>query len=66
MRARFDAYKEESDPDKARLLYLDGCRQVWERKHWTTFRCKFFSFFTSSFAEICLNWLEKVNDNFFF
>ncbi|VDK83516.1 unnamed protein product [Litomosoides sigmodontis] len=38
MRARFDAYKEESDPDKARLLYLDGCRQIWERKHWTTFR----------------------------
>ncbi|KAK6106923.1 hypothetical protein QQG55_26165 [Brugia pahangi] len=38
MRARFDAYKEESDPDKARLIYLDGCRQVWERKHWTTFR----------------------------
>uniref|UniRef100_A0A1I8EKG6 NADH dehydrogenase [ubiquinone] 1 beta subcomplex subunit 9 n=1 Tax=Wuchereria bancrofti TaxID=6293 RepID=A0A1I8EKG6_WUCBA len=37
MRARFDAYKEESDPDKARLVYLDGCRQVWERKHWTTF-----------------------------
>ncbi|VBB31863.1 unnamed protein product, partial [Acanthocheilonema viteae] len=38
MRARFDAYKNENDPDKARLLYLDGCRQIWERKHWTTFR----------------------------
>ncbi|VDO52067.1 unnamed protein product [Onchocerca flexuosa] len=37
MRARFDAYREEKDPDKARLLYLDGCRQIWERKHWTTF-----------------------------
>ncbi|EFO22163.1 NADH-ubiquinone oxidoreductase B22 subunit [Loa loa] len=30
MRARFDAYREERDPDKARLLYLDGCRQVWD------------------------------------
>uniref|UniRef100_A0A2K6VQP2 NADH dehydrogenase [ubiquinone] 1 beta subcomplex subunit 9 n=1 Tax=Onchocerca volvulus TaxID=6282 RepID=A0A2K6VQP2_ONCVO len=38
MRARFDSYKAEKDPDKARLLYLDGCRQIWERKHWTTFR----------------------------
>lgn len=40
MRARFDAYKEEKDPRKAQLLYLDGCRQIWERRHWTTFRCK--------------------------
>ncbi|VDD93121.1 unnamed protein product [Enterobius vermicularis] len=38
MRARFDANKDEKDPKKAQLLLADGCRQIWEKRHWKPFR----------------------------
>ncbi|PAV62122.1 hypothetical protein WR25_07518 [Diploscapter pachys] len=34
LRARFDANKDVDDPRKAALLVADGCRQLWEKKHW--------------------------------
>uniref|UniRef100_A0A915EFW3 NADH dehydrogenase [ubiquinone] 1 beta subcomplex subunit 9 n=1 Tax=Ditylenchus dipsaci TaxID=166011 RepID=A0A915EFW3_9BILA len=34
MRARFDANKDEKDARKASLLLADGCRQLWQKKHW--------------------------------
>lgn len=40
MRARFDANKDEKDPKKAQLLLADGCRQIWEKRHWKPFRCR--------------------------
>lgn len=41
MRARFDANKDEKDKDKAQLLLVDGCRQLWEKRHTKPFRCQF-------------------------
>uniref|UniRef100_A0A158R5M6 NADH dehydrogenase [ubiquinone] 1 beta subcomplex subunit 9 n=1 Tax=Syphacia muris TaxID=451379 RepID=A0A158R5M6_9BILA len=38
MRARFDANKDEKDKDKAQLLLVDGCRQLWEKRHTKPFR----------------------------
>uniref|UniRef100_A0A914RUA5 NADH dehydrogenase [ubiquinone] 1 beta subcomplex subunit 9 n=1 Tax=Parascaris equorum TaxID=6256 RepID=A0A914RUA5_PAREQ len=38
MRARFDANKEEKDIRKAQLLLADGCRQLWEKRHFKPFR----------------------------
>uniref|UniRef100_A0A0N4ZFT6 NADH dehydrogenase [ubiquinone] 1 beta subcomplex subunit 9 n=1 Tax=Parastrongyloides trichosuri TaxID=131310 RepID=A0A0N4ZFT6_PARTI len=38
MRARFDANKDVSDPRKSQLLLADGCRQLWEMKHFKPFR----------------------------
>ncbi|MFH4984253.1 hypothetical protein AB6A40_010962 [Gnathostoma spinigerum] len=34
MRARFDANKDVTDIGKAQLLLADGCRQIWEKRHW--------------------------------
>lgn len=41
MRARFDANADEKDPRKAQLLLADGCHQLWKRRHYKPFRCKF-------------------------
>uniref|UniRef100_A0A0N5CFW0 NADH dehydrogenase [ubiquinone] 1 beta subcomplex subunit 9 n=1 Tax=Strongyloides papillosus TaxID=174720 RepID=A0A0N5CFW0_STREA len=38
MRARFDANKDVPDPRKSQLLLADGCRQLWEMKHFKPFR----------------------------
>ncbi|KAH7728539.1 Protein C16A3.5 [Aphelenchoides avenae] len=38
MRARFDANRDEKDPRKAQLLLADGCRQLWEKRHYKPFR----------------------------
>ncbi|KAK0424144.1 hypothetical protein QR680_008512 [Steinernema hermaphroditum] len=38
MRARFDANKEEPDTRKSALLLADGCRQLWEKRHFKPFR----------------------------
>ncbi|KAI1731113.1 NADH dehydrogenase [ubiquinone] 1 beta subcomplex subunit 9 [Ditylenchus destructor] len=38
MRARFDAYKDETDPRKATLLLADGFKQLHKRKHLKPFR----------------------------
>ncbi|CAJ0921648.1 unnamed protein product, partial [Mesorhabditis belari] len=38
MRARFDANKEEQDTRKSQLLLADGCRQLWEKRHFKPFR----------------------------
>uniref|UniRef100_A0A1I7YUK1 NADH dehydrogenase [ubiquinone] 1 beta subcomplex subunit 9 n=1 Tax=Steinernema glaseri TaxID=37863 RepID=A0A1I7YUK1_9BILA len=38
MRARFDAGKDEQDPRKSALLLADGCRQLWEKRHFKPFR----------------------------
>uniref|UniRef100_A0AC35TK97 NADH dehydrogenase [ubiquinone] 1 beta subcomplex subunit 9 n=1 Tax=Rhabditophanes sp. KR3021 TaxID=114890 RepID=A0AC35TK97_9BILA len=38
MRARFDAAKDEADPRKSQLLLADGCRQLFEMKHFKPFR----------------------------
>jgi NADH dehydrogenase (ubiquinone) 1 beta subcomplex subunit 9 len=40
MRARFDANADEKDTRKAQLLLADGCRELWEKRHFKTFRCK--------------------------
>ncbi|KAE9418727.1 hypothetical protein Angca_008845 [Angiostrongylus cantonensis] len=34
MRARFDANKAEMDTRKSQYLLADGCRQLWEKKHY--------------------------------
>lgn len=41
MRARFDAYKEEKDPRKAQLMLADGCKELWQKKHFKPARCTF-------------------------
>ncbi|GMT27518.1 hypothetical protein PFISCL1PPCAC_18815 [Pristionchus fissidentatus] len=38
LRARFDANKDEKDTRKSQLLLADGCRQVWEKRHFKPFR----------------------------
>ncbi|KAJ1369262.1 hypothetical protein KIN20_030679 [Parelaphostrongylus tenuis] len=38
MRARFDANKDEKDTRKSQYLLADGCRQLWEKRHWKTAR----------------------------
>ncbi|VDK57331.1 unnamed protein product [Cylicostephanus goldi] len=37
LRARFDANKDEKDMRKSQFLLADGCRQLWEKKHWKPF-----------------------------
>lgn len=39
MRARFDANRDEKDARKAQLLLADGCRQLWEKRHYKPFKC---------------------------
>ena len=41
MRARFDAYKEEKDPRKAQVMLADGCKELWEKKHFKPARFSF-------------------------
>ena len=38
MRARFDANKDEKDTRRAVLALADGCRQLWEKRHFKPFR----------------------------
>ncbi|KJH40856.1 complex 1 protein [Dictyocaulus viviparus] len=38
MRARFDANKDEKDTRKSQYLLADGCRQLWEKRHYKTLR----------------------------
>ncbi|CAJ0558034.1 unnamed protein product, partial [Mesorhabditis spiculigera] len=38
MRARFDANADEGDTRKAQLMLADGCRQLWEKRHFKPFR----------------------------
>lgn len=38
LRARFDANKDEKDTRKSQYLLADGCRQLWEKRHWKTAR----------------------------
>uniref|UniRef100_A0A8R1HQ98 NADH dehydrogenase [ubiquinone] 1 beta subcomplex subunit 9 n=1 Tax=Caenorhabditis japonica TaxID=281687 RepID=A0A8R1HQ98_CAEJA len=38
IRARFDANKDEVDTRKSQILLADGCRQVWEKRHFKPFR----------------------------
>lgn len=44
MRARFDAAKDEKDPRKSQLILADGCKELWQKKHFKPFRCKNFTF----------------------
>uniref|UniRef100_A0AC34RLD2 NADH dehydrogenase [ubiquinone] 1 beta subcomplex subunit 9 n=1 Tax=Panagrolaimus sp. JU765 TaxID=591449 RepID=A0AC34RLD2_9BILA len=38
MRARFDAYKDEKDPRKSQLMLADGCKELWQKRHYKPFR----------------------------
>lgn len=49
MRARFDANKDEKDTRKSQYLLADGCRQLWEKRHFKPFRCEL------SFAYVSLD-----------
>lgn len=41
-------FQDEHDTRKAQLLLADGCRQVWEKRHFKPFRCQLsLSLFTS-------------------
>lgn len=45
MRARFEVNREEKDSRKSQLLLADGCKQLWQNRHYKSFRCIFFIFY---------------------
>ncbi|CAD5208021.1 unnamed protein product [Bursaphelenchus xylophilus] len=38
LRARFDAAADEKDTRKAQVMLADGCRELWEKRHYKPFR----------------------------
>lgn len=40
VRARFDLYKNELDMRKAKLMLVDGVKELWEKQHPNPFLCK--------------------------
>ena len=44
IRARFDENNAVVEPAKRSALLLEGCKEIWEKRHPTPFECEFCAF----------------------